>query len=134
MKAFIERDGKILILRESGAYKGVSEHGNYVIPGGKVDEGEHFAEALKREVREECALAIDIGKPFHVDEWRIDIPDKPRHIVATYFHCRYKSGDVNLNGEFDSYEWIKPSEYKKYNINSAAQRAFVSYLNSGHTK
>jgi 8-oxo-dGTP pyrophosphatase MutT (NUDIX family) len=74
VKAFIEKDGKILILRESFKYKAGSNHGQFVLPGGKVDEGEHFAKSLRREVKEECGLQIRIGEPFHVDEWQITCP------------------------------------------------------------
>lgn len=130
VKAFIERDGRILILRESAAYKGGSQHGRYVMPGGKVGEGEHFLDALKREIKEECGLRIEVGRPFHTDEWRIHVPGKPTHIVGTYFRCRYIGGEVALNSEFDSFEWIKPAEYDTYDLNQAARNAFRSYLDS----
>jgi len=130
MKAFVVRDGKILILEESKNYKGGSEHGNFVMPGGKVNEGENFAKGLKREIREECgkSLKVKIGQPFHLDEWMINIPGKPKHTVATYCECSWLSGEVKLNGEFQRFLWINPREYSKYKINAAAKRAFRSYL------
>lgn len=128
VKAFVERGGKILILRESPRYKGGSQHGRFVMPGGKVDEGEHFVNSLRREVAEECGLRVKIGAPFHVNEWRINIPGKPKHIVATYFQCSSQTGLVKLNGEFDEYKWINPKDYRKYAINLAAKRAFAGYL------
>ena len=128
VKAFIEREGKILILRESTAYKAGSNHGKYVMPGGKVDEGEHFLDSLKREVKEECGLRVKIGEPFHVDEWRVSIKNKPSHIVGIFFRCSSAEDNVNLNNEFDHYEWIKPEEYDKYELNIMAKRAFESYL------
>lgn len=127
-KAFIEYKGKILILRESPKYKSGSNHGKYVMPGGKVNEDECFSNALKREVKEECGLNIKIGKPFHVGEWKISIPNKPKHIVGIYFFCFSTSDSIKLNEEFDSYKWINPQEYKKYDINFAAKRAFKDYL------
>ena len=128
VKAFCERGGRILILRESKKYKTGSNHGRFVMPGGKVDEGEHFADLLRREVMEECGLRITIGAPFHTDEWRVNIPGKPSHIVAIYFKCASRVGKVKLNNEFDHHEWISPKDYKKYLINVAAKRAFKSYL------
>ena len=128
VKAFVERGGKILILRESPKYKGGSHHGRFVMPGGKVNEGEHFLDALRREVKEECGLAVKIYEPFHVDEWRINVPGKPKHIVGTYFRPASLKGAVNLNSDFASYEWIDPKDYKQYDINDAARRAFVTYL------
>lgn len=128
VKAFIERKGKILILREAASYKTGSQHGRYVMPGGKVDEGEYFKDALQREVKEECGLSIEVGAPFHVDEWRVSIPGKPSHIVATYFHCRAEEGGIVLNNEFDSCEWIDPNDHGRFDINDAARRAFETYV------
>lgn len=132
VKAFIKKDGKILILRESKDYKEGSHVGRFVIPGGKVNEDEGFKGALKREVLEECGLDIEIGKPFYVAEWFVDIPGKPKHIVATYFICDYIGGEIKLNSEFDEAVWIDPADYEKYDINDEAKTAFCEYLELSH--
>jgi 8-oxo-dGTP diphosphatase len=128
VKAFIENEGKILILRESEKYSGGTNPGKYVMPGGKVNAGEHFLEALKREVKEECDMAIKIGRQFHVDEWRVLVPGKPGHIVGIYFHCSSLKSEVVLNGEFDEYKWINPRSYNRYPLNDVAKRAFKAFL------
>lgn len=127
-KAFVAKDGKILILRESSAYKGGSQHGRYVLPGGKVDEGEPFKYALKRELREECDIEVEVGQVFHVNEWFINIPNKPKHIVGMFFECTHTGGELNVCDEFDHFEWIDPVRYRDYDINDAAQEAFAAYL------
>ncbi len=129
VKAFIEHDGKVLILRESKKYSGGTNHGLYVMPGGKVNEGEHFLEALRREIKEECGLIskIKIGRPFHVDEWYVSVPGKPRQIVGTYFHCTCLKPDIVMNSEFDEYKWINPGSYRRYPLNDAAKRAFKAF-------
>lgn len=56
-KAFIEKDGKILVLNDPA--EGLD------FPGGKIQVGEiNFTEALKREVGEETNLEIEVGNPF----------------------------------------------------------------------
>ncbi len=129
VKAFIEHNGKILILRESKKYSGGTNHGLYVMPGGKVNEGEHFLDALRREIREECGLIskIKIGRPFHVDEWYVSVPGKPRQIVGTYFHCKSQKADIVTNSEFDDHKWINPRSYNRYFLNDAAKRAFKAF-------
>nr|KKS48922.1 MAG: NUDIX hydrolase [Candidatus Giovannonibacteria bacterium GW2011_GWF2_42_19] len=69
-KAVIVQDGKVLILRESDKYKEGTNKGRYDFPGGRVKSGENHEEALKREVREECSLEIEIERPIFVGEWQ----------------------------------------------------------------
>jgi len=60
--------GKVLIIRESPAYKDGTNIGKYDMPGGKIEPGENFILGLQREVREECGLEVTMGKPIHVAE------------------------------------------------------------------
>ncbi|HEX5368834.1 MAG TPA: NUDIX domain-containing protein [Dehalococcoidia bacterium] len=56
-KALIDRDGAVLVV--------YFPSGGLDFPGGRVDEGEHdLVASLKREVREETRLEVDVGPPF----------------------------------------------------------------------
>ena len=63
-KAFIIYEGKVLILRESGSYQDGTNAGRYDLPGGRLNPGEKYDEALAREVLEETGLTIKIKKPL----------------------------------------------------------------------
>ncbi len=55
VSAFIERDGKILLVRRPLHKK---RGGLWEFPGGKVEEGETYNEAIVRELKEELALTV----------------------------------------------------------------------------
>lgn len=59
----IIREGKILLIRR---VKNGQEY--YVFPGGGVEEGESFEEALRREIREELSIDIETPKPIFQPE------------------------------------------------------------------
>ena len=56
--AIIEQNGKILIARRS--YGDLA--GFWEFPGGKYEEGETGEQAIKREIREEFDVEIDVRK------------------------------------------------------------------------
>ncbi|MDO8585200.1 MAG: NUDIX domain-containing protein [bacterium] len=107
-KAFIDKGGRVLMLHDP--IEGLD------FPGGKVQEGEtNFEEALKREVREETGLEIEVGEPFAV--WDNVFPPQHRnagkHVFLVAFRCSYKSGEVRLSEEHDRFRWINKTNYKE---------------------
>jgi 8-oxo-dGTP diphosphatase len=127
-KAFINHDGKILILRESSTYDEGTNAGRYDIAGGRLKPGERFDESLAREVKEETGLEVKIGKPFFINEWRPAPKGEPWQVVGIFFECFADSSEVTLGEDHDKCEWIDPYEYKNYNVIPNLHAAFVAYL------
>lgn len=132
-KAFIVHDGKVLLLRESGAYSDGSNEGRYDCPGGRLKPGERFDEALTREVKEETGIEIVVEKPIAVNEWRPVVRDEQWQIVGIFFLCSTKIADVILSEDHDAYEWIDPKTYGDYNIIDNLKSIFEAYLNQHDT-
>ncbi len=128
LKAFVERDGKILVLRESGSYAEGTQIGRYDVPGGRLQPGEHFADGLKREVREETGLDVEFGKPFHMGEWRPTVRGEEWHIVATFVRCASPVGGVVLGNDHDAFAWIDPSEHESLPLTANLHEAFEAYI------
>ena len=57
--AVIERDGHFLVTRRP---RGVHLEGFWEFPGGKCEPGESLAACLERELREELAVAVRVGR------------------------------------------------------------------------
>lgn len=117
MKAVIVNDeGKVLVLREAATYGDGTQRGRYHMPGGRIEAGENFEDALRREVKEETGLEVDIDYPLYVGEWRPVIKGVPHQIVGTFFVCTPKSAKVVLSTEHDDFQWVNPSDYADYDV------------------
>ncbi|MCX6724075.1 MAG: NUDIX domain-containing protein [Candidatus Staskawiczbacteria bacterium] len=114
-KAFIEKDGKVLVLADHPS-------GRVDFPGGKIQEGEakedrsvSLINALKREVAEETSLEIEVLDPFAV--WYHEFTKEERNfgkvVYLVAFKCKYVSGDVKLSNEHDSFKWVDKNNYKE---------------------
>jgi 8-oxo-dGTP diphosphatase len=127
MKAVIVKDGKVLILREAATYGEGTQRGRYHMPGGRINPGEPFEDALRREIREETGLEVDIQYPIYAGEWRPVIRDVPHQIVATFFVCRPKTDKVVLSTEHDDYQWVRPADRAQYDIMTPEDKVIDRY-------
>ncbi len=129
VRSVIFHRDKILIIRESMGYAGGTQKGKYDFPGGKIEPGERYEDAVKREALEETGLSIKVGKPFHIGEWRPEINNERIQIIGIFVECSLNNnGEVRLSSAHDAYEWIEPKEYKRYNLTKETERAFKTYL------
>ncbi len=86
--------------RGHGEYKGKWE-----FPGGKIEEGETPQGALKREIKEELNVLIDVSELIDTIEY--DYPDF--HLSMNCYWCEIKSGTIELI-EAESAKWLTKEE------------------------
>ena len=70
-------------------------------PGGKMEQGESPEQALKREIREELDVEIEVGQLFDTVEY--DYPSF--HLTMHCFLCTIKSGKLVLK-EHEAAKWL----------------------------
>lgn len=100
----IEYEGKILCMqRDQGKYDYVSY--KWEFPGGKIEEGETKEAALRRELREEMEMDVDIIGHF-LDVYH-EYPDFDMNMYC--FECKAKSPDFVMNVHHD-FVWLEKSE------------------------
>jgi len=128
MKAFIVHDGKVLIVRESTKYQDGTNAAKYDIVGGRIKPGQAFDESLRREIREETGLEVELGRPFYVGEWRPVVKGESWQVVATFFECQASTNTVQLSEDHDAYEWIDPKKNQDFNLIPNLIPAFEAFL------
>lgn len=123
-KAFIVNDGKILLVKKS---EDDPYHPNeWEVPGGRMEFGEKLDEHIKREVKEEVGLDIEIGEPFDMWTWILKKQGNSgetieTQIVAVGSYCKALNVDVSDNGRVeDDYladiEWVPVEKVLDYKL------------------
>ena len=128
MKAIILNEkGEMLIIQESAKDPSRSHVGKWDVPGGRLDFGEDPLEGLKREVREEVGLEIEIEKPLDISYWTPKKNEEEWFIVALFMKCKSFSSEVKIsNFEHEDFKWIKKEEIDRFDIIPTTKRALMS--------
>lgn len=116
VKAIIEHENKVLIIRESSKYIEGTNVDKFDIPGGRINPEQSLIENLKREILEETGLIVNIGESFFLNEVRPIINGEETLIVRIFFKCSSESDKVKLSDDHDKYEWINSTEYRNYKL------------------
>ena len=99
--AIIQRDGAYFAMQRGyGEFEGMWE-----FPGGKIEPGESFEDALKREIQEELGVDIVIEDLICTTEY--DYPSF--HLTMHCYLCRVEAGEIELR-EHKSARWLRPEE------------------------
>lgn len=113
----VDDEGRVLLTKRSiPPFKNL-----WVMPGGKIDLGEPILEALKREVREEVGIEVDVDDIIDVFEHVTPGEDKC-HFVIIYYLCRPLSCRITHNEqEVDEAAWVPFSELASYRLAEGAR-------------
>jgi 8-oxo-dGTP diphosphatase len=109
-------EGEILVLRRHPKSK-TNPH-KWELPGGKIEKGEFFDEALIREIKEETALDVKVGD--FCEAVQDDYPHK--RTVQLIMYSKDITGEVKISDEHDDWMWASINEIKSLEITSSLEK------------
>jgi len=108
------RDGKLLITQRC---KGSHLAGLWEFPGGKLEPSETYETCLRRELREELGIEVEIGDL--IESISHDYPEKSVHLK--FFRCSLLKNEPSPIG-CDAIAWVTASQLAQYAFPEADAR------------
>ncbi len=103
VRGIIKKDNGIILIHRMKPREDGSIRDYYVVPGGKMEQGETEEETVKREVFEELGITVETEKKLL--EYNSDYDDS----VQIFYLCKYVDGII---GTGNGPEMTNKAEYK----------------------
>jgi 8-oxo-dGTP diphosphatase len=111
--AIIRKEDKVLIAKRKRALMGAP----WEFPGGKVEKDETLQECLKRELREEFDIDVEVGA-FVCAQRHVLNCQSAIHLYA--YEVIHVSGEFTLT-DHEEIRWVTVDELERYNFPDADQ-------------
>mgnify|MGYP006285127609 CR=1 FL=1 len=121
--AVVFNQGCVLLTRRGTA----PAKGQWAIPGGRIELGEHLTEAAEREVFEETGIVIRAGEPVHTFDL-VQRDERGRiayHYVIVDLSGEYVSGEPRAGDDGLEVRWVSPEESLALDINLETRRLLI---------
>jgi len=125
--AVVVRDGKALVIKRAHEPR----KGEWSLPGGLLELGESLQDAVRREIKEETSLDIDVGPIIETFD-RVHRDDRGKiryHFVIVDFLCWANGGDAVAGSDADEVAWVTAAAIDDYGINAHAKAVILRGLN-----
>lgn len=104
VRGIVNYNDKIVLIHRIKTKDDGTVRDYYVTPGGKIEENEFHEEALRREIKEELGIEIEIK------DLCLELDDRNYNDSFQYFYnCNYKAGEL---GTGDGPEFTDKENYK----------------------
>ncbi len=117
--ALVERGGRVLVSRRRA---GAPHGGLWEFPGGKLEPGETDAGALRRELREELGVDLEVGEAV----WTA----RAGSLEIRFLRCRWRHGLRPRPLGCEQFRWVRREDLARHRF-PPADAAFVRALAAG---
>jgi mutator protein MutT len=116
--AVVERDGTFLVTRR---LPGTHLEGLWEFPGGKCEAGESPRECLRREIREELGVDVEVGREILTTDYEYST----RTIRLHFYECLLQGTPAPQHGQL--MRWVTRDELRTLEF-PAADRHLIDQL------
>lgn len=121
IKGLVCQDGKAFMVRDQA--------GNWELPGGKIDFGEHPQETLKREFIEELGIKkVEIGELLNVFDFLSQFENNDCQFIVLIFECKADLSKIEISNEHYEYKWIALDEVASHPMKSGYAESINKYF------
>jgi mutator protein MutT len=128
--AVVVRDGRALVVKRAHEPR----KGEWSLPGGTVELGETLVDAVKREIKEETGLDVDVGDVIEVFDRVHHLDGRIRfHFVIVDYLCRPVGGTLRAGDDAEDVAWVASDDIERYRVNDVAARVIRRGLSMATT-
>ncbi len=121
-KAIIEKEGKVLLMRNRGRQK-------WELPGGRLQVGETPAEGLAREIKEEFGVPIIVKEPLTTGTFVLARTQEPHFFVVYICELTEPEKEFTLDPqEVEEARWVSRDEMAPLDIWEQFREALEVYF------
>jgi len=124
--AVVVRDGKALVIKRAHEPR----KGEWSLPGGLLELGESLQDAVRREIKEETSLDVEVGPVIETfDRVHRDDQGKIRyHFVIVDFVSWTNGGEAKAGSDAEAVAWVTADQIDAYQINAHAKAVILKGL------
>ena len=128
--ACVFRGDRVLLIRRAHE----PSKGRWSVPGGAIEIGEAIHDAVRREIREECGIEIEVVKVINAAD--SIVPDGVGrvwfHYVPIYILARYVSGEAHADSDALEVRWVIREELDTLDMNPIVYENIKRAFNMAH--
>ena len=103
--AVVLYDGALLMVRRAKD----PGRGLWSVPGGHVEPGELLTDAVRREVREETGLEVEVGELAGI----LEVPGDPHYVILDFVSTVVGASEPRASGDAGEARWVPLAEISK---------------------